>query len=370
MRLTSVLSVALVLGLGLFLLACESDDGFQGGSSSKSCDAGETKACGCTDGTTSSKVCGDDDRWKACACGIPNTTPPDPYADVKEPLETITPDDGQCTPDCASKQCGDDGCGGSCAQCPGGMACVEYECVSGETTLCGAFLDCMRGCYVQWEDTGNQDACDETSCPVPQDDMDALMPVFTCLEEACPGDAVDPACAIQALDVTCVEAAKECRGGGGSVCNPQCDGKTCGDDGCGGSCGSCDDGASCVSGSCQSSECSCGDQVCGPNACGESCGFCDGGMFCLAETCSDDGSCMSTLACGMMCLMSSAPLESCLQDYCAPDDQYDPGTFLGLVSCIDENCGHPAEQHCIEAQFGTDSGCSQDLMNCVNPPME
>ena len=35
---------------------------------------------------------------------------------------------GTCTPDCIKKNCGDDGCGGSCGACDGpGLACVSHE---------------------------------------------------------------------------------------------------------------------------------------------------------------------------------------------------------------------------------------------------
>lgn len=40
---------------------------------------------------------------------------------------------GVCTPDCTGKECGDDGCGGSCGICPSGENCVSGTCVlSGE----------------------------------------------------------------------------------------------------------------------------------------------------------------------------------------------------------------------------------------------
>jgi len=35
------------------------------------------------------------------------------------------------------------------------------------------------------------------------------------------------------------------------VCTPACDGKQCGDNGCGGTCGACDDGWNCVRGTCE-----------------------------------------------------------------------------------------------------------------------
>ena len=54
---------------------------------------------------------------------------------------------------------------------------------------------------------------------------------------------------IAALILTLPLAACSLGGGKGNgdaqQCTPNCDGKKCGDDGCGGSCGKCDDGQVC-----------------------------------------------------------------------------------------------------------------------------
>ncbi|MBM4398398.1 MAG: hypothetical protein FJ087_22245, partial [Deltaproteobacteria bacterium] len=36
---------------------------------------------------------------------------------------------GSCKPDCASKACGGDGCGGSCGDCSEGLTCSQGACV-------------------------------------------------------------------------------------------------------------------------------------------------------------------------------------------------------------------------------------------------
>lgn len=48
------------------------------------------------------------------------------------------------------------------------------------------------------------------------------------------------------------------------ACEPRCDGRTCGDDGCGGSCGTCPDGARCAAGTCRGdcAECTPGELGC------------------------------------------------------------------------------------------------------------
>jgi len=62
-------------------------------------------------------------------------------------------------------------------------------------------------------------------------------------------------------------------------CAPDCDGKDCGDDGCGGSCGKCftlegamDDSLCSPGGTC--AVCGCGDRHCGLDDCGSPCGTC------------------------------------------------------------------------------------------------
>ena len=65
-----------------------------------------------------------------------------------------------------------------------------------------------------------------------------------------------------------------------------CEGKMCGDDGCGGSCGTCkacdgSDTAACDAGTCPVLCCpACGDRVCGDDGCGGTCGTCGDGLLC------------------------------------------------------------------------------------------
>ena len=60
---------------------------------------------------------------------------------------------------------------------------------------------------------------------------------------------------------------------GQCVCQPNCMGKFCGDNGCGGSCGDCAEPLSCVSGQCIC-EPDCTGKTCGDDGCGGSCGVC------------------------------------------------------------------------------------------------
>jgi hypothetical protein len=73
------------------------------------------------------------------------------------------------------------------------------------------------------------------------------------------------------------------------ICQPQCDGKECGPDGCGGQCGNCPEVApACDSeGMCQF-ECTpdCGDKECGSDGCSGDCGECEAGE-CVDGLCSE-----------------------------------------------------------------------------------
>jgi hypothetical protein len=60
------------------------------------------------------------------------------------------------------------------------------------------------------------------------------------------------------------------------ACTAACDGRACGDDGCQGSCGTCDSGQACVDGACMTCEASCDGKRCGEDdGCGGRCGGCD-----------------------------------------------------------------------------------------------
>ncbi len=105
-----------------------------------------------------------------------------------------------CTPSCAGKQCGSDGCGGSCGSCPAGSGCNGTgQCVAGCTPQCAGLQCGPNGCG------GTCGSC--------------------------------------AAGYSCTNG--QCVSSGG--CTAQCAGKQCGPDGCGGSCGSCASGQSCNS---------------------------------------------------------------------------------------------------------------------------
>ena len=103
-----------------------------------------------------------------------------------------------CTPMCMGKECGDDGCGGTCGECPGDAECSV-------TGKCKCKPDCT--------------------------------------DKECGDDGCSGLCGYCLEPAVCEE--------GLCICTPMCDGVTCGDDGCGGSCGDCPPVHKCIEGACQ-----------------------------------------------------------------------------------------------------------------------
>jgi len=59
-------------------------------------------------------------------------------------------DDGSCTPNCNGKECGDDGCGGSCGECTGYESCgQDGVCISKYEEECNDMVSTMDQCGVE-----------------------------------------------------------------------------------------------------------------------------------------------------------------------------------------------------------------------------
>ncbi len=86
------------------------------------------------------------------------------------------------------------------------------------------------------------------------------------------------------------------------ACVPSCGSATCGDNGCGGSCGECSLGERCDRGSCVSS-CTpnCDGRSCGDNGCGGSCGTCGAPATCNATSGQCESECVPFCAEGQTC---------------------------------------------------------------------
>ena len=104
--------------------------------------------------------------------------------------------------------------------------------------------------------------------------------------------------------------------------NPDCDGKECDDDDCGGICGECQGGTVCDAGQCVCAP-DCDDKECGDDDCGGICGECQGGTVCDAGQCvcapDCDGKECGDDACGGLCGVCGDG-ESCQAGQCAGND--------------------------------------------------
>ncbi|HEY3452450.1 MAG TPA: hypothetical protein VGK67_39265 [Myxococcales bacterium] len=194
-------------------------------------------------------------------------------------------------------------------------------------------------------------------------------------------------------------------------CQRDCAGRACGDDGCGGTCGSCDDGMfcspagqcggcpaslrcggsccgmdqSCIDGACET--CGCGQRECGTDACGLWCGNCATPKVCSTEgrcvgvTCSCDGKECGDDGCGKSCGEclgnSSCQGGQCVcQRFCdwvqCGDDgcggscgECGPGSVCQWGTCVSQTCEPP----CSEFQWCDTSAGFPYCVEICNPPM-
>ena len=179
----------------------------------------------------------------------------------------------------------------------------------------GAYNDCHCG-----DDCDDGNPCTQDSCSAPGwfFDFNAEDPA---LKTWCKHEADDTA-ACEDGDPLTVNA---CKDGVCAACTPECVGKECGDDGCGGSCGACDPGCPlptiCDSGVCLATcEPQCDGKECGDDGCGCPCGECDDGKPCTDDSCVD-GACQTAPStdktpCGESDEPSAEDFQYCLQGVC------------------------------------------------------
>ena len=187
-----------------------------------------------------------------------------------------------CVPACGGKACGDDGCGGSCGVCLDGELCMaDGTCGVGACAgLCGggAPAGCANQCQCYCDEECFQygDCC-EGVCQACGDLAGCCVPA--CEGKACGDDGCGGSCGACAAGTVCDDAG-QC-----AACAPACEGKACGDDGCGGSCGACEGTDHCVNGQCAACAPSCAGKACGDDGCGGSCGACEGTDQCVDGQC-------------------------------------------------------------------------------------
>lgn len=163
------------------------------------------------------------------------------------------------------------------------------------------------------------------------------------------------------------------------VCMAQCDGKVCGDDGCGGSCGECmswcdptcdlpevpyvapflcsDDGTLCYQECCPN----CCGRECGPDGCGGLCGQCAGAQdVCEQGECVCQGDCSGrecgSDGCGGGC-------GTCNDNNLCTNDSCDVAT--GLCLFVDNQAGCDDSNPCTVGDFCSEGEChGGSLLQC------
>jgi uncharacterized protein (TIGR03382 family) len=291
------------------------------------------------------------------------TNEPDTGVETDTGTSTDTgtdPDTGTCTPSCEGKTCGDDGCGGTCGACAPTSPCVASACVQGACVQSPVYCDDGNPCTT--------DTCGAGGCvhaPKGCDDGDpcttdvcegatgtcAHFPSGTCPCDAdadCPDDGdpcnglpncVDHACLVLASSVVTCPAGSACDPDSGEcvACAPSCAGLSCGDDGCGGTCGGCDDADPCTDDTCDAGAClhamkSCSDgNPCTDDACID--GACDH----TQRPCADGVPCTLDLCDGVTGACSNPPGSGCT---CVTDEECgdDADACNGQPVCVERTC--------------------------------
>ena len=261
----------------------------------------------------------------------------------------------ECQPACDGIECGSDGCGSECGSCDGGKLCVDGACScvpEFSDGCCGNNVCWFDSCGVQGGTVAEcQHGCIDGECDNCTPDCNGKV----CGADGCGGECgvcvgpqdlcVGGACICQPLctDLVCGEdgcggSCGDCVGpqelcvGGDCVCQPDCVGKQCGDDGCGGDCGICTGPLDlCVAGSCECQP-ACAGKACGPDGCGGVCGECDDLLACTDDSCVG-GACASTIL-GLYCVLEGSCVptgelnQTNLCEECAPGISQDAWTPL------------------------------------------
>ncbi len=187
----------------------------------------------------------------------------------------------------------------------------------------------------------------------------------------------DADCASQTCDESlgeCIQPGSVARiGDRPDDCEVACSDQTCGDDGCGGTCGTCAAGLSCLDGHCESVECQpeCDGKNCGPDGCGGNCGLCQGGHDCVAGLCTAppvEDPLVSECGAGLACVDECQGNSSCIDGCVTAMDGTGQVMYSALASCVQANCSGgltPAEL--VVCQYTTCAAVGYDCYEVVPP---
>ncbi|MBI5607281.1 MAG: hypothetical protein HY902_00205 [Deltaproteobacteria bacterium] len=310
--------------------------------------------------------------------------------------------------------CGSDGKWQLDGACQSGEICVEsYQgtqkvagCVAGSSpTDTGGSGQDAAGTDSSDDATSGTDATvvatdsepGDTAADVAVQDVGPVCGDGTCeggeTQDSCPGDCLPkPVCGNGKCEVG--ESPGSCASDCKAECVPACGSKKCGDNGCGGVCGTCDSASSCNAsgqclpkgpvcgnGSCEAGETygncpgdcpcvpQCGTKKCGDNGCGGLCGTCDS-----ASTCNASGQCIATSKCGNGTCDSGESNATCPADCPAGDPNSCVGHCQGQAPggcycdtactqsgdcCSDYKavCGGTCTPNCTGKACGLADGC-------------
>lgn len=145
-----------------------------------------------------------------------------------------------CVPECGTqnRECGSDGCGGTCGVCAADEICTfEGRCV-----VDGCVPDCT---LAECGDDGCGTQCGTCAAPTPlcSPERRCVDCIPNCTNRVCGTDGCGGSCGECMTPFVCDEV-------NGTCCQPNCTGRECGDDGCGGSCGTCTGTTTCEGGVC------------------------------------------------------------------------------------------------------------------------
>ncbi len=348
MKLATILT-SMLLVLALALVGCDSGDD-DGGTGGAACDPACEDGFTCNDGTC-----------------VADTTP------VEDTIEGE--DDTTVDPGCA------DACAGKCGmvgECDCGGCDVGFACVQATNTCEEEVVDCDA-------------ACTNKEC----------------------GDGGVAGCNCGACDAgfTCNDTTGVCEEG---VCEPDCTGKQCGPDGCGGSCGlcpcvGCDPAATMcndMTGMCEAAAaltcvgindcmatCNPNDQACLQDCMNQGsaeaqqqlngliqCLIDNGAQQCpagdaqcqndiITEFCMDEyTACFpaGTMSCSEMfdCMTACGQDQACAQACYSDSTTEAQGQYQAIAACVIEQCGEQPTEECFQA--AQQGACSAVFADCFN----
>jgi hypothetical protein len=180
--------------------------------------------------------------------------------------------------------------------CQAGLACLGMAASAGSPDCANGVADCVTALGAEINpdcvDVAGSPKCGASFCSAPcvAGACEAGFVVIDvsgdcyCQPAPCAADCTGKVCGDDGCGGSCGTCtAPDVCDAAGQCCTPDCTSKECGDDGCGGSCGACAEGNYCDA-TFTCAACSCGDQDCGVDQCGTSCGTCVDPQVCDATS--------------------------------------------------------------------------------------